>query len=355
MDIHHDDKIHRNTISSNATASREFYGRWTQLKLWDVILFLNCFIHVPMWSMLINLAVYVAYCYFFYQYSLLRYLLIFYSTWCILDRKMIFCRRMISQQCRERLRHLPGFHLVSHYFPVTLIKTKEISPGGGPYIFLYHPHGIISMGANVALNTNGCFFDQTFPGIVRWAVTLNVCFCLPLFREWITILGFIGADRRTLVTVLQKQGDSLVLVPGGAVEALYTDHNKFRLVGSRRGFIRLALETGAKPVPVLGFGENQAFAVAKPSEPGSKMFMLQRSLCKLLSFSTPILTSPFPQRKPIHVVVGQPIVFNSLQAKLTGKTLEEACFQEYKLALENLYNEHKSMYGYDDVDVEWLG
>jgi hypothetical protein len=50
------------------------------------------------------------------------------------------------------------------YFPISLIKTKDLKPGG-KYIFGYHPHGIIGLGAISAFGTNGSGFNELFPGI----------------------------------------------------------------------------------------------------------------------------------------------------------------------------------------------
>ena len=50
------------------------------------------------------------------------------------------------------------------YFPITLYKTKELKPDG-KYIFGYHPHGIIGLGAFSTFATNGSGFNELFPGI----------------------------------------------------------------------------------------------------------------------------------------------------------------------------------------------
>jgi 2-acylglycerol O-acyltransferase 2 len=318
------------------------------------ILLINCCFHVPMWIMLAHLVSLVAVSYVVYPYQWLRYSLLFYSTYSILGLNLLSDQWRFGYEFIERLRHLPGFHMVSDYFPIKLVKTIDIDPCDGPYIFLYHPHGIISMGVNTAINTNGCNFDQTFPGIIRWGVTLNVCFRIPFFREWINALGFVGADKKTLAYILNERRQSIVLIPGGAVEALYTAHDTFDLVGWRRGFVKLALQTSSKLVPLVAFGENRAFSIASVSKPGGTIFKLQHTLCKLFSFSTPLLSSPFPQRNPIHVVVGQPIRFDSLNSKVNDEELVESCFSEYKLAVETLYNEHKSLYGYNQIPLKWI-
>lgn len=63
----------------------------------------------------------------------------------------------------------------------------------------------------------------------------------------------------------------MVLVVGGAQEALYARPGNYRLVlNKRKGFIKIAIQTGAALVPVFTFGEIDI--LDQPSnEPGSKM------------------------------------------------------------------------------------
>jgi len=334
--------------------------RSSSSRLRDAGLFLNCFVTVPMWSMLIWIAVYIGLCVSCWPYPWARYGLLLYLLYILLD-----CGRSttsssdnvwLSYEQTERLRCFPGFGWVAEYFPVSLVKTTDLDPSCS-YIFLYQPHGIIGMGCNAALNTNGCQFHRKFPGIRRWGVTLNAVFWVPFFREWLAALGFVGADKAVLRSKLVKSssrtrtagggggGSSIVLVPGGAAEALHAAPGTFKLI-RRQGFLRLARETGARPVPCLGFGENRAFSTMHFA-PDSAAFRWQQRLAKCLSFSTPIVVSPFCVRHPIHVVVGEPVRFPE------GASLED-CQKQYMAAVEKLYHAHKDKYGHSDIPLEWL-
>jgi Diacylglycerol acyltransferase len=154
----------------------------------------------------------------------------------------------------------------------TLHKTSDIpaeakeadaaspSPMGPPYIFCYHPHGVISVGWNLGLNTNAAGFDELFPGLQnRFGVTLSQSFCFPLFREYMRALGFISCKKQVMVHRLLA-GDSLALVPGGAPEALHAHAGVSRLtLRSRFGFLKLAQQHQVSVVPCFAFGENNAF------------------------------------------------------------------------------------------------
>jgi 2-acylglycerol O-acyltransferase 2 len=281
----------------------------------------------------------------------IRTALLVYLAYCFLDPSPRTGQRWFRQGTVEWFRNFSCFGAVAEYFPVTLVKTVDLSPDDSPYLFLYHPHGVISMGMGAALATNGCRFDRAFPGIVRHGVTLNASFLVPFLREWMLALGYVSADRETLARKLLPtagggRGESVVLVPGGAVEALHAAPDGFELVGHRRGYVRLALETGAQPVPCLGFGENRAFDSLN-FPPQSSAYRWQRGMARVLSFSLPLLAHPLPRRRPIHVVVGGPVKFRK------GTTVEEG-HRQYMAAVQALYDEHKDKYGYRDIPLEWI-
>ena len=76
--------------------------------------------------------------------------------------------------------------------------------------------------------------------------------------------------------VCSGQGQSIMLAIGGATESLYAGPGTYDLVLQRRkGFVRIALQTGASLVPVLNFGENELFNTVRP-QPKSGLQRFQR-------------------------------------------------------------------------------
>lgn len=55
------------------------------------------------------------------------------------------------------------FTLIRDYFPIELIKTADLKPEKN-YIFCYHPHGVISLGAISNFATEATGFSEKFPG-----------------------------------------------------------------------------------------------------------------------------------------------------------------------------------------------
>mmetsp|Transcript_37829 Transcript_37829/g.91732 ORF Transcript_37829/g.91732 Transcript_37829/m.91732 type:complete len:214 (+) Transcript_37829:147-788(+) len=58
-----------------------------------------------------------------------------------------------------------GFRLTAKYFSCKLHPPSQKLNPDQSYLFAYHPHGIIGMGANLALSTDASGFTTTFPGV----------------------------------------------------------------------------------------------------------------------------------------------------------------------------------------------
>ena len=202
------------------------------------------------------------------------------------------------------------------------------------------------MGLQASLALSSCDFEGKFPGISRSVATLVASFKIPFFREWILCNGFISCSKRTLLTHLNS-GKSVVLVPGGAQEALHTNPGRFKLhLLQRKGFVRVALLSGASLVPCLGFGENEMFKCVD-NESGSyfasRLYKVQVYLMKRFTFSFPILTHILPKRVKVAVVVGSAIDVPKV-AEPTQEQVEKY-HGLYVEALKKLYEDHKAYYG----------
>ena len=208
------------------------------------------------------------------------------------------------------LRSLPIWSLFASYFPARLHRSATLAPTR-KYIFGYHPHGIISHGAFAAFATEGLGFSQLFPGITNTLLTLDSNFRVPLYvfsesiasflkqrsslktclgglhsldviqgslyhfreagltsksqsryREYALSMGLASVSRESCENLLSRggangegMGRGITIVVGGARESLDAQPHSLRLVLKRRkGFVKLAIRTGADLVPVLAFG-----------------------------------------------------------------------------------------------------
>jgi len=222
----------------------------------------------------------------------------------------------------EWLRSSKLWSLFGAYFPARLHRSQELEPTR-KYIFGYHPHGIISHGAFAAFATEALGFGQLFPGITNTLLTLDANFSIPLYRDWAIRLGLQSVSRESCENLLTKggingagMGRAITIVIGGARESLDASPNSLKLVlKKRKGFVKLAVRTGADLVPVLSFGENDLYdQVNGESHPIVHKFQLLVKKC--MGFTVPLFHARgvfnydvgiMPYRRPVNIVVGKPI------------------------------------------------
>jgi hypothetical protein len=103
------------------------------------------------------------------------------------------------------------------FFPISLHRTVPLH-AEGKYIFGYHPHGIIGFGAISCFATEAHNFQQLFPGIDVYLVTLPVNFRIPFLREIYLSMGLLDASKATFKNILSGgSGRAIAVVVGGAI------------------------------------------------------------------------------------------------------------------------------------------
>eukprot|EP00929_Paragymnodinium_shiwhaense_P112542 TRINITY_DN8079_c0_g1_i2.p1 TRINITY_DN8079_c0_g1~~TRINITY_DN8079_c0_g1_i2.p1 ORF type:complete len:488 (-),score=119.50 TRINITY_DN8079_c0_g1_i2:546-2009(-) len=220
--------------------------------------------------------------------------------------------------CVRRVRNIPMLWKISaEYYPLQLVKTADL-PQERNYMFCLHPHGVFSLSHAINFCTNGTGFFNLFPGVKVLMATLRQQFKIPFHREYLLGLGVMEVSREALHNTLTRgPGWSVALVPGGAAEALDAVNGTMRLtLLKRKGFVRLALKTGASLVPVLAFGENELYVSAKGTKRLLPIRLWQLFLKRCYGLASPVVMGrgvfnrscpdPFmlPHRKPVTTVVG---------------------------------------------------
>ena len=257
----------------------------------------------------------------------------------------------------ERLRRLPIWSLFASYFPARLHRSRELPPTR-KYIFGYHPHGIISHGAFVAFGTEALSFGQLFPGITNTLLTLDSNFRIPLYRDYALRLGLASVSRESCENILSKggpnnegMGRAITIVVGGARESLDAQPDHLRLVLKRRkGFVKLAIRTGADLVPVLAFGENDLYEQFDPTaHPNIHKFQLL--VKKVLGFTIPLFHARgvfnydaglMPYRRPLNIVVGRPIMIG--RQERPDQAYIDEIHEQYTKELVSLWHEWKDIF-----------
>ncbi|KAI5478556.1 diacylglycerol acyltransferase [Pseudohyphozyma bogoriensis] len=196
------------------------------------------------------------------------------------------------------------------YYPVSLIKTADLPPDRR-YVFGYHPHGIIGMGAIANFGTDATGFSELFPGLKPHLLTLATNFQIPLYREILLLMGICSVSMKSCQNILRQ---------------------------------------GADLVPVFSFGENDIFEQLS-NERGTRLYLLQKRFQAAFGFTLPIFFGRgifnysmglMPYRHPIVSVVGRPIHVTQRD----NPTIEE--LQEvqtrYIVELQRIWDNHKELY-----------
>lgn len=209
-------------------------------------------------------------------------------------------------------------------------------------------------GAFVCFATEALGFRQLFPGIRPTLLSLNYQFLFPFNREYCLALGVCSCSKSSIEWLLSREGNgnAVVLVVGGASEALEARPGSLTLTLARRkGFARIALEQGVPLVPVFSFGETDIYNQL-PNPEGSRIRRLQAAMQRYLTFSPPFFhgrgifnysLGMMPFRKPINVVVGQPLEVKQIKSP-TEEQVDEL-HARYVECLTELFETNKSKYG----------
>jgi len=312
---------------------------------------------------------------FLAPFEWIKYLFLFYVAWYfVLDRDA--CEK--GTRFLSWTRRLPFWRLAAGYFPVRLHKSADLDPSKN-YIFGYHPHGVISVGALLTFASEATGFGVAFPGIDVRLLTLSVNFFFPFTREVLMALGINSVTRSSVEKNLlrvrsgkkndegntneeQPRGNAVVIVVGGANEAMDAHPGTAILtLAKRKGFVRLALKTGASLVPVFAFGENDIFDQVENPE-GGVLRAFQKRVKSLIGITPPafygrslsrgVLRRFFgkrgvlPKRQSIEVVFGKPL---EIKEKPFGndpipEDIVNTYHREYVDALRNLYESHRKSF-----------
>ncbi len=175
-------------------------------------------------------------------------------------------------------------------------------------------------------------------------LTVSANFVIPLWRDVLLALGFVDASRPS-VDACMRARLSVVVVVGGALEALDARPGVAELTLNRRkGFVRVALEHGARLVPVYCFGENELYDQA-PNPEGSRLRAAQVAAIRAVGFTLPAFkgrgvfshdTGFLPRRVPLTTVTGPPLVLPKIASPTDGDVDE--WHARYVSALKQLHD-----------------
>uniref|UniRef100_A0ACD5TB66 Uncharacterized protein n=1 Tax=Avena sativa TaxID=4498 RepID=A0ACD5TB66_AVESA len=232
------------------------------------------------------------------------------------------------------------------YFPITLhVEDYAAFDPNKAYVFGYEPHCAMPLGLWVLAAHVG------FMPITKMKILASsAAFYVPFQRHIWTWLGLTPASKENFYSYLGA-GYSCAVVPGGLREMLHMDHeqdSEVACIRSRKGFIRIAVQTGCSLVPVFCFGQGHVYNWWRP---GNKILV---SMIRAIK-APPIIFwgkfgSPIPFRSPMHVYVGRPIEVKKINHPTTHEINE--VHEKFIMALQEMFNRHKNKAGYPNLQLK---
>lgn len=242
-----------------------------------------------------------------------------------------------------RIRHFCFEGGTRYYQKASLfIEEPIVDPSNPKKLLCVHPHGIVSVGWAILFNCTE---------------TAGVKFCFSRALYYSPFFGLLtrvcgqphSADKTNFKHLMQRQ-ETLALIPGGFEEASITTQNANRVfLKNRKGFVKYALQSGYALIPTFVFGENTTYF-------NFQGFWSLRFI--LNSFGIPAVAPIgkwwcplMPRNKEgIHIVVGKALKLPQIDNPSQEEIAEYHA--RYIEALTELYDRHKTIYGYDNIPLE---
>ncbi|CAD7694910.1 unnamed protein product [Ostreobium quekettii] len=228
------------------------------------------------------------------------------------------------------------FNTWREYFSFSY-KFEEELDAGSRYIIAEFPHGTYPVGPLLA----GTLIPRMFPGRCVLSVGASVLFRIPLYKQMFSWMGCQPADRKTFQSLLEKADVAAVVGGVGEMFMQYEEKEQV-LLGSRKGFIKMALANGADLLPVYHFGNSRVLSI------GPRSLM---NFCRRLRISVGILVGrwglPLPREVPIYMVVGRPVKVEKVgwdSPNFQEKVNE--LHEKFKKELQRLYEDNKADFGW---------
>jgi len=242
------------------------------------------------------------------------------------------------------LRRAWVLQCVAKYFAFRWIDDsgQGISDLGDPsrdkrFLAVWFPHGIIPLGCFLAASE----FDTRLPGYFGRMAVAPALLRVPLLRQLFGSFGAIPNDRRSMLGALGR-GEHLSLFPGGIAELFLSSRQREAVyLTKRKGFVKMALQTGTSILPIYVFGHTQMFDQVSDLE---FMARVSRFLRTSITVFWGRWCLPLPHRVPVTMARGKPIHVLE-RIKDPSKEQIEELHAKVVAEVKKLYERHKAAAG----------
>eukprot|EP00775_Hariotina_reticulata_P008038 gene8038-8233_t len=178
------------------------------------------------------------------------------------------------------------------------------------------------------------------------------CFSAPLVRHVYWWNGIRPVTRQCMKKLL-SHNRCVVLVPGGVQECLFMQKDsETAFLKNRKGFIRLAMQTGAAVVPCFAFGQGGTYSWWRPGPPLLSESFVQ-AMSRRIGFVPLMLAgrwgSHIPHKSRMTVALGKPIAVPHLDSP--PDELLQQYLDKFIQAMQELFDKHKATAGYPDYKL----
>jgi len=229
-------------------------------------------------------------------------------------------------------------HLACCYFSIKGLWEEALEPEKHTYILVGVPHGVFPFGNMLYLAFWEAFANFHFSGAAA-----SVLYHIPIMRHVLLWMGCITADYQDIHKALSSR-KSVGLSSGGIAELFESNRDiETLIIRKRKGFIKLALQTGAKIVPCYLFGNTQALHCW--SDDKRRLQWFSRKIKASITFFWGRFGLPIAYRTPILGVMGKHITVPKVEGKIDEKLID-SIHTEFIERLEDIFEKHKHSYGW---------
>jgi len=226
------------------------------------------------------------------------------------------------------------------------VRGSDRFPASGPVLVVGNHSGLNSEPDTPALMA-AWYRKRGFEKPLT-VLSFDPIFAIPKAKDFFRRMGQVPASAENAEAVLAS-GASVLVYPGGGYEIArpWTERNQVCLAG-RKGFIKLALRTGAPVVPVVGHGGHSTSIVLTRGEGIAKALGLDKLRFDVMpvAFTLPwgVVLGPIPALLPlpakVTVQVCEPLDWSDLGPEdAENPAVLERCYSEVETVMQRTLDE----------------